>query len=600
MRARCISFGNLVATAFPTAVSVSAMAAAAALSALAGGASPAAAATMGATVNARPVLAQPEDMTLSAGEVRSQSLSASDADDDALVFYLAAGPSFAVVRTTDYEEGSGAGEITLSPGFADIGTASATVGVSDGSLVDTRTFGIAVLAPAPCGQPVFDTDASPLAIGGASDQRLTQIVSGCGAGSIVEVDLPVTCDDGHLIVEIQGVANGLPNGVVLASRTLPASDLQRSGPAAAAMRPIVFPAPIAAPVSKPFAIVLRSDGDAAIYQGPVGDSYPGGYGFVKSLPLGQWRSLGERADLPFRVAIVPPGLQDSPPVARAGGPYSGFVGEAIDFNAATSSDPDGTAITYWWSFGDGATATDAVPRHAYGSAGTFAVNLTVTDGGLLSLGDLASTKVTIVPVLTASVKLGPEVINLGSRERWMTAYIEIPLDPGRIDVSTLRLAGSVPAVADMAVVGDHDGNGVPDLAVKFSEDDLGLMLTLGANQLEVTGSLVSGTPIRGSGDVRVINSGGTPLSARVSPNPLRSAGVLTYTTARPGRVLAEMYDVEGRLVRTLVRASLVAAGTHEVAIGRSGDRGEPLAHGVYFYRIVTPDGTITGRVAMVE
>jgi len=47
--------------------------------------------------------------------------------------------------------------------------------------------------------------------------------------------------------------------------------------------------------------------------------------------------------------------------------------------ADASHDPDGSVVSWLWSFGDGSTSTDANPTHAYGSGGTYAVTLTVTD-----------------------------------------------------------------------------------------------------------------------------------------------------------------------------------------------------------------------------
>ena len=39
----------------------------------------------------------------------------------------------------------------------------------------------------------------------------------------------------------------------------------------------------------------------------------------------------------------------------------------------------GSALTYAWDFGDGATATGATASHPYASADTYTVKLTVTD-----------------------------------------------------------------------------------------------------------------------------------------------------------------------------------------------------------------------------
>ncbi len=55
------------------------------------------------------------------------------------------------------------------------------------------------------------------------------------------------------------------------------------------------------------------------------------------------------------------------------------AGLACSFDAAGSTDPDGTVTTYAWNFGDGTTATGATATHTYASDGTRPVTLTVTD-----------------------------------------------------------------------------------------------------------------------------------------------------------------------------------------------------------------------------
>jgi PKD repeat protein len=69
-----------------------------------------------------------------------------------------------------------------------------------------------------------------------------------------------------------------------------------------------------------------------------------------------------------------------PPVAHAGGPYSGTAGTPIMFDGRGSSDVDGhVPLTYAWSFGDGSTGTGVSPTHSYAAAGVYVVTLTVTD-----------------------------------------------------------------------------------------------------------------------------------------------------------------------------------------------------------------------------
>ncbi|WP_104523846.1 PKD domain-containing protein [Blastococcus atacamensis] len=49
------------------------------------------------------------------------------------------------------------------------------------------------------------------------------------------------------------------------------------------------------------------------------------------------------------------------------------------FDATRSTDADGTIASYAWTFGDGTSGTGATTTHAYKAAGTYQVQLTVTD-----------------------------------------------------------------------------------------------------------------------------------------------------------------------------------------------------------------------------
>jgi streptogramin lyase len=71
-----------------------------------------------------------------------------------------------------------------------------------------------------------------------------------------------------------------------------------------------------------------------------------------------------------------------PPVANAGGPYTGTSGTALTFNGAGSTDPQSQALTYSWSFGDGTTGTGMTTTHTYsgvaaGGSTTYTVGLQV-------------------------------------------------------------------------------------------------------------------------------------------------------------------------------------------------------------------------------
>ena len=70
---------------------------------------------------------------------------------------------------------------------------------------------------------------------------------------------------------------------------------------------------------------------------------------------------------------------NTPPIANAGENSACCVGESTVFNALKSMDEDGDNLKYYWDFGDGQTATEAVTNHTYERGGEYAVRLRVDD-----------------------------------------------------------------------------------------------------------------------------------------------------------------------------------------------------------------------------
>lgn len=66
----------------------------------------------------------------------------------------------------------------------------------------------------------------------------------------------------------------------------------------------------------------------------------------------------------------------------ASAPAAGEAGVAVEFGASSSGSAGCTGYaTYSWNFGDGETAAQKNPRHAYGAAGTYTWTLTVSMAG---------------------------------------------------------------------------------------------------------------------------------------------------------------------------------------------------------------------------
>lgn len=89
------------------------------------------------------------------------------------------------------------------------------------------------------------------------------------------------------------------------------------------------------------------------------------------------------------------------------------------------------------------------------------------------------------------------------------------------------------------------------------------------------------------------------LCATAMPNPLNPSTVLAFTMSREGQVRVTIYDMKGRLVRTLLDGYR-SAGQQLLAWDGSNATNGRVASGVYFIRIEAPEATDVQRVAVVK
>ena len=98
-------------------------------------------------------------------------------------------------------------------------------------------------------------------------------------------------------------------------------------------------------------------------------------------------------------------------------------------------------------------------------------------------------------------------------------------------------------------------------------------------------------------DENVANAAVPMLMAH--PNPFHPRTTLTFAVPRPGHVRLSVYDVEGRLVRTLVNESR-PAGRQSVSWEGRDDSGHSVASGVYLYRMEAGDFVATRRMVRLR
>ncbi|HYQ95918.1 MAG TPA: T9SS type A sorting domain-containing protein, partial [Candidatus Eisenbacteria bacterium] len=182
----------------------------------------------------------------------------------------------------------------------------------------------------------------------------------------------------------------------------------------------------------------------------------------------------------------------------------------------------------------------------------------------------------------------------------------------QVDLGSFTLrsegTGSVSEVHCVApkrnVIADTDANGVSEIPAFFARTDLAALFdklrgrTTVAAQL--TGSLTDARVFCTGVQLNVVGTGGPPRTASFSPNPLNPQSKLTFATGREGPAKALLFDIQGRLVRTLLDTPRLAAGPHEYSFDGRNDRGRTLSSGVYFYRVQSIEGVFDGQIVILK
>jgi hypothetical protein len=83
------------------------------------------------------------------------------------------------------------------------------------------------------------------------------------------------------------------------------------------------------------------------------------------------------------------------------------------------------------------------------------------------------------------------------------------------------------------------------------------------------------------------------------PNPFNPSTTIQYDLPEAGRVVLEIFDALGRIVRTLIKGESTA-GVHTVTWNGTNDHGGLLPSGVYIYRIVSPNFIQTRKMLLVR
>jgi len=182
----------------------------------------------------------------------------------------------------------------------------------------------------------------------------------------------------------------------------------------------------------------------------------------------------------------------------------------ISFDASGSHDPDGTITSYAWDFGDGTTRTGVTVSHAYSTAGSFTVTLTVTDNG--GLTDQSTAVKVITSPTGVKVRLTFKVFNADDFENGV----------GQLDVRVNgNLVVNVPAGL-FHLAGSGDYQPYEDEWVLLGPFDISSFVLQGTNTIVLSDPL-SGHVARVR-DITIVSGGRTLLNFTKTRNisPTRS------------------------------------------------------------------------------
>jgi len=201
--------------------------------------------------------------------------------------------------------------------------------------------------------------------------------------------------------------------------------------------------------------------------------------------------------------------------------------------------------------------------------------------------------------VTMPLTLSPNVLNLSSRGRWITGHLEppIPWTPGQIDVSSIRLNGTVPVdPAAATAIGDFDLDGIQELEVRFDRAALGLTLTTGVSQRVTLDGTIGGECFSGLDSIRVIGHGDVTFTVRgATPNPSRGSLQLDFSLRDGSAADLEVFDVGGRRVVDR-RLEGLGPGWHSMSV----DEAQSLKPGLYLIRLTQNQESRVTRAVVVR
>jgi hypothetical protein len=107
------------------------------------------------------------------------------------------------------------------------------------------------------------------------------------------------------------------------------------------------------------------------------------------------------------------------------------------------------------------------------------------------------------------------------------------------------------------------------------------------------------------GTATVLNESAIPTQLSLTqnyPNPFNPSTTINYNVSTNGMVSLKVYDIMGRLVKTLVNDYKVSGNQSGYSVVWDGrdNKGQQVATGLYIYSLQTPDGNMTKKMVLMK
>lgn len=253
----------------------------------------------------------------------------------------------------------------------------------------------------------------------------------------------------------------------------------------------------------------------------------------------------------------------------------------------------------------------------YPNSNRYRIRVQVTDDGSPVLGGRDDSNADFAIALPGGDLLGPIVV-AGS-----IAVLPLPVrgaEPALLSatVSEALTGGSTVAAAEWSFGTSPApaGTGTP-MTGSFGAVIVNVQatippgtLTAGTVRLWVRGRDTKGAWGPASSLLVPVNGGATAVDGNAAPvlrfgleqntpNPFNPATTIRFSLAAESAVRLDVFDVTGRLVRTLADGRL-AAGAHAVAWDGRDRRGGRVASGIYLYRLITPAERAERKMVLLQ